>query len=342
MTKLNFNCRPTIIGSLPHTDPAIACAKVRKYLVDFPGWPQLPRRSNLENMYAQFSERFPGIVITGEKVTLEKGAGFDEQLEQIYLDQAEGRIDKYPISRNFAAGLYEFAEAGYTGPEAVKGQITGPISWGLCVSDVSGKGIIYDDTLSDALAEFLKLKATWEENFLKRLSRQTIMFIDEPYLSSLGSAFVAISNEQVSDLLLEVLNGLNGIKGIHCCGSTDWSLLLKLPIDILSFDSYNYTDSLLCYADDVKRFIGNGGVIAWGTIPNDEDILQKESLASLYDRFAETVAGFSGNGIPFKEIIAKSMITPSCGLASLSQDAAEQVLELLAGLSSKISKKYVN
>lgn len=342
MTKLNFNCRPTIIGSLPYTDPAIACAKVRKYVVDFPGWPQLPRRSNLENMYAQFSECFPGIVINGEKVTLAKGAGFDEKLEQIYLDEAEGHIDKYPISRNFAAGLYEFAEAGHINAEAVKGQITGPISWGLCVSDASGKGIIYDDTLCDALAKFLKLKAAWEEYFLKRLSKQTVIFIDEPYLSSLGSAFVAISDEQVSTLLLEVLNGIGGIKGIHCCGSTDWSLLLKLPIDILSFDSYNYTDSLLCYADDVKRFIGNGGVIAWGTIPNDEDTLQKESLSSLYDRFGETLAGFSRNGTPFKEIVAKSMITPACGLASLSQDAAEQVLELLAGLSRKIRTKYIN
>ena len=71
-------------------------------------------------------------------------------------------------------------------------------------------------------------------------------------------------------------------------------------------------------------------------------MVQKESLSSLYDRFGETLAGFSRNGTPFKEIVAKSMITPACGLASLSQDAAEQVLELLAGLSSKIRTKYVN
>jgi len=38
------------------------------YLRDIPAWPQLPKRTFLENMYAQYSEGFPGIVIKGEKI----------------------------------------------------------------------------------------------------------------------------------------------------------------------------------------------------------------------------------------------------------------------------------
>ena len=57
-----FNCLPTMIGSMPHTDPAEACAVVSRYLKDIPAWPQLPQRSFKENMYAQYSEGFPGIV----------------------------------------------------------------------------------------------------------------------------------------------------------------------------------------------------------------------------------------------------------------------------------------
>ena len=340
--KLNFNCRPTLIGSVPYTDPAVACAKVGKYLPDFPAWPQLPRRSNLENMYAQYSEGFPGIVINGQKISLKRNPGFDEHLEQIFLDYSESKIDKYFIGKDYAAGLHAFSSLGRSASEIVKGQITGPISWGLCVTDDAGRGIIYDDVLSDAIAKFLKLKVAWQENFLRNVAHQTIIFIDEPYLASLGSAFIAISGEEVSSLLEEVLSGIQGIKGIHCCGGTDWSLLLKLHIDILSFDAYSDTDSLLCYAEDVKRFLGRGGAIAWGIIPNDEDTLKKESLSSLYDRFGEALAPYTRGGISIKEIISKSLITPTCGLASLSNEAAEEVLKLLVELSRMINKKYVH
>jgi len=51
-----------MIGSLPYQDPADACQRVLQYLRDLPAWPQLPIRSFLENMYAQYSEGFPGIV----------------------------------------------------------------------------------------------------------------------------------------------------------------------------------------------------------------------------------------------------------------------------------------
>ena len=63
MTNLEFGCLPTIIGSMPHTDPSAACRQVAHYLKDIPAWPQLPNRSFLENMYVQYSQGFPGVVI---------------------------------------------------------------------------------------------------------------------------------------------------------------------------------------------------------------------------------------------------------------------------------------
>jgi len=313
---------------------------VAKYLSALPAWPQLPERSHLENMYVQFSEGFPGLVLEEDKIHVERTAEFDSQLEQLYNDASENNSDDYGISAEYAAGLHAFLALKERHPKMVKGQITGPITWGLCVTDREQRGILYDDLLAEALAKFLRLKAMWQERFLRQISPDTIIFIDEPYLTSLGTAFVAIANEQVTTLLEEVFSGIKGLKGVHCCGSTDWSLLLKSSADILSFDAYNYADSLSCYPAEVKAFLERGGGIAWGIVPNNEDALVGESLASLYDRLGEAMAPFTQDSIPFKQLVAQSLLTPSCTLASVSSEAAIHALELLSELSAKIRSKY--
>lgn len=338
MARLEFGCLPTAIGSMPHTDVLEACRLVAKYLPQLPGWPQLPKRSPKENMYLQFSEGFPGLVIEGDKPKVKRTTDFDTELEKL-LTTSDDEIDAYHISADYAAGLYALPTF-LSHPEMVKGQITGPVSFGLCITDADGRGIVYDETLAEAAARLLRLKAKWQENFLRRTTRTTVIFVDEPYLTSLGTAFVALSNETVARLLEEVLGGLSGVKGIHCCGSTDWSLLLSTSIDVLSFDAYNYADSLACYPVNVKAFLEKGGNIAWGIVPNDEDALADESLSSLYDRLGEAIGPFTRDGIPFRQIAAQSLLTPSCGLASLSTDAAVQALELLKGLSDKIRGRF--
>jgi methionine synthase II (cobalamin-independent) len=338
-SKVEFNCLPTAIGAMPQADPNEACAVVAKYL-SIPHWPQLPKRSHLENMYIQFSEGLPGAVLKGDKVYVERSASFDIQLEQLYNASAEDKPDDYGISADYAAGLQAFLSFKSHRPNVVKGQITGPISLGLCTIDREQRGILYDDLLAETLAKFLRLKAMWQEKMLSQVSGNTIIFVDEPYLTSLGTAFVAIPNEQVTTLLEEVFSGIRGLKGVHCCGSTDWPLILKTSTDILSFDAYNYADSLGCYPAEVKNFIERGSGIAWGIVPNDEEALAKESSSSLYDRLGEAVAPFTRDGVSFKQVVTQSLLTPSCGLASLSPEAAIHALELLAELSTRVRGKH--
>jgi len=339
-SRIEFGCLPTAIGSVPHTDPKEACSLVTKYLPALPAWPQLPKRSHLENMCVQFSEGFPGVVLEGDKIYVDRSAEFDTQLEQLYTAGSENNPDEYSISAEYAAGLHAFLALKQQRPDMVKGQITGPISWGLCVTDRQQRGILYDELLAEALSKFLRLKAMWQERFLRTISPDTLIFVDEPYLTSLGSAFVAIPNEQVTTLLEEVFSGIDGLKGVHCCGGTDWSLLLKTSTDVLSFDTYNYADSLGCYPAEVKAFLERGGSIAWGIVPNGEEALAKESLASLYDRLGEAMAPFTRDGIPFKQLVAQGLLTPSCTLASVCPEAAAQALELLAELSAELQRKY--
>jgi methionine synthase II (cobalamin-independent) len=310
-----------------------------KCLPDIPAWPQLPQRSNKENMMIQFSEGFPAVVIDGDKIHIEPSTDFESELEQIHIDCEQDNSCEYSISTEYAAGLHGFLSEA-TGSKIVKGQVTGPITWGLRVTRQDGLGILYDDTLAETAAKFLRLKASWQENILRQISPKTIIFVDEPYLVSLGSVFTPIPEEKVPALLEEVIKGIKGVKGLHCCGNTNWSVLLDTKIDILSFDAYYYASSLSTHSDKVKSFLERGGSIAWGIVPNEEEALTKESLSGLRDRLEEAMAPFTKDGVKFRQLIAQGLITPSCGLKSLSPEAASQALELTTKLSQDLRNRY--
>ncbi len=338
-TKLEFGCLPTAIGSMPHTNADEACAVIMKCLPDIPIWPQLPRRSPRENMIIQFSEGFPGVVTNGDKIHIEPSVSFESELEQIYTDCEQSDARRYRISPEYAAGLHAFLSKA-AGSKIVKGQVTGPVTWGLAVTNQDGRGILYDDTLAEIMAKFLRSKASWQESMLRNISPSPIIFVDEPYLVSLGSVFTPIPEEKVPVLLEEVLRGIRGTKGLHCCGNTDWSVLLDTSTDILSFDAYNYGSSLSTHSAKVKSFLQRGGNIAWGIVPNEEEALTKESLPSLRDRLEEAMALLTRDGVKFRQVVAQGLITPSCGLAGLSLEAASQALELTAKLSCDLRSRY--
>jgi len=323
----------TAIGSMPHADPAEAGALALRYLPDIPVWPQLPNRSFLENMYAQYSEGLPGVVIEGEHIYIDRAKDLSEGLERLYAAYLAEDNAQAAISPDYASGLHWFLNQKLDSAVAVKGQVTGPISFGLVVTDRDRRPTLYDETMADAIAKHLRLKAAWQERELRRLHPNTIMFIDEPYLASLGSAFVALSNETVIRLIDEVLGGIRGLKGIHCCGNTDWSVLMATGIDILNFDAYTYGESLGLYPAELKAFLARGGVLAWGIVPSDEVALGKESVAGLVSRLERLIGMLSSKGVSRDLLFEQSLISPSCGLASLSPKGAEKALELTAGVS---------
>lgn len=341
MPYTEFGCLPTIIGSMPHTDPAEACSQITHYLKDIPAWPQLPKRSSLENMYIQYSQGFPGAVVKGGSIFIDRSQNLDKALETLYTAYLENDVDKYPVSPEYAAGLHSFLSLKGLSPLAVKGQVTGPITWGLTVTDDTRRAVIYDDILGDAVAKFLKLKAGWQEKQLSQISKNTIIFVDEPYMSAFGSVGMSLSKERIISLLEEVFSGISGLTGVHCCGNTDWSVLLSTSVDIVSFDAYNYAQSLSLYPAEIKKFLDNKGTIAWGIVPNDEESLVRESVAALQDRLEEAMAPFTRKGISFRQLIGQGLLTPSCGLDRLTtNEAAGRVLELLADLSARIRKRY--
>ena len=67
---MKFNFEATGIGSVPFKDPKEACDIIFSNFPSIPFWPQLPRVSYLENMYVQFSERLPGLLVDEKAKTI--------------------------------------------------------------------------------------------------------------------------------------------------------------------------------------------------------------------------------------------------------------------------------
>jgi len=63
--KLEGNCQTTAMGIMPHTD--VEKALELALTLDIPYWPQLPKVNFFEDMYAQVSEHFPGIILDVDK-----------------------------------------------------------------------------------------------------------------------------------------------------------------------------------------------------------------------------------------------------------------------------------
>lgn len=345
MPELEPNLLPMHVGSMPHADPAVACDLTFRHFPQIPTWPQLPQRSVLENMYIQYSERFPGVVVEPEsnRIYVNREADLDPELEQLYLAYLENDVSFGAISPDYAAGLYAFLErapAHSDGFIAVKGQVTGPVSWGLQVGDQNRRPVLYEEILADAVAKFLRLKASWQEGQLRKIFPTTIIFVDEPYMASFGSALIPIQRDQVITLIEEVLSGIEGIKGTHCCGNTDWPILLETSINLLNFDAYGYGHTLALYPDAVRAFLDRDGVIAWGIVPNNDHILY-ETAESLLGHLERAWARLVRKGIPQEQIVAASFISPSCGTGTLSKKMAQRAFQLTEQVSMLAREKYL-
>ncbi len=329
------------IGSLPYIDAARSAKRIFEAF-DIPFWPQLPKRSFKENMYSQFSQGLPGLVIDDRKRTIyvDSSKDLSEELAKIYEAYISGDYNSFGITEEFAEGFYAFIKmAKRYKSEYAKGHITGPVSFGLGVTDEKNKPIIYNDGLKEAFIKLLEMKAVWQIDKLKDIAKKIIIFIDEPYLTSFGSSFVNIKREDVILMLDSIIEGIHSkgaIAGIHCCGNTDWSMIAGTKVDIINFDAYLYAENISLYSKDIKEFLKKGGYLAWGIVPTSEDILE-ETADSLFKRLSLQIENLEKKSIERDLIISNSLLTPSCGMGTLSNELTEDILVKLADLA-KLSK----
>ena len=332
----------TGIGSFPHKDEKEVFRLIFENFSDIPFWPQLPKRSFLEGMVIQYAQGFPFLKWDEKerRVWVDTTQGFENELERFYGWQEKGEVEPFQMTEDFAIGFGILKELSSEDHQKkikyIKGQITGPITFGLALTDQEGKPIFYDPTLKDILIKHLSSKARWMERKFNDLFPETPTMIsfDEPSLSSFGSAFSSLNRDDVIHSLNECFDAVKGLKGTHCCGNMDWGVLLSTNLNFLSFDAYSYLETLSLYPKELKAFLERGGILAWGIIPTSEAIL-KEDAQSLVKRFKEGVETLSKKGID-PILLQRAIITPSCGTASLSIPLAERVCQLTSEVSKRL------
>lgn len=345
-----FNFLATCIGSVPFLDIEETCNNVLKHFPSMPFWPQFAKRSYLEDMSAQYCEGLPLLHINEEKksIVIPPSSNTEEELTTFYEHFLAQDMNYFPISRDYAPGLHTILnlidqDTDRGGPY-IKGQTVGPITFAAGILDTNGKPVLHNAELLEAMVNGLAIKALWQVQELDKTGKRTILFMDEPYLSGFGSAFSSIQRHEVIEILRKVIDYLrensDALIGIHCCGNTDWPMIIETGIDIINFDAFEYMDHFLLYPDDITGFIRNGGTIAWGIVPTS-GFTGKETEEGLFSKIKEGLHRIHEWGISPEMLAQRSILTPACGMGTMDPDMAKKGMDLLSGLSQKCKEMTV-
>lgn len=355
MKKFKANGLPLLIGSLPMENHAEATKLVLDHTPQIPLWVQLPLYKE-EGMIQQFLSGLPGFSEdTGKSLIDTSRPDFDEEFIgffEEYLAVTESKTDlatsRFALSGARGKGFFEFlnqVDTHHTPFIALKGQVTGPITFGTAVKDENDKDIFYNDQLKDAAIKKLALNARWQASEFSKRGALPIIFIDEPALAGFGtSAYITITREDVIESIEEIvreIQGQNGLAGVHVCANTEWDMLLGSKIDIISFDAYSFFDKFILYPEMIKAYLNQGKLLAWGIVPTGKkEIIAAQTTKGLVQLLQNQIDAVScKTGIDKKTILSQSFITPSCGTGSIDLDSAKTVLKLTREVSRAFRQK---
>ncbi len=138
----------------------------------------------------------------------------------------------------------------------VKVQTTGPLSVGLSIVDEKKRAIYYNAEFVDVVVKALAMKCRWQIRKFQPFAEKVICFVDEPILSAFGSStYVSVTRDDTVAKLGEVIETVHAegaLAGVHCCGNTEWSILIDAGVDIVNFDAFDYGDTILLYPEAMK------------------------------------------------------------------------------------------
>jgi len=343
--SFNPQALATAIGSLPHSSPEAACRVILDSIPEIPIWPQLPVTDFREGMEIQYSEGLPGVVIdsAARKMHFDTSGDITVELEAFYENYMAENLDAFKITPLFSRGLFamekQLAAERPASLRFFKSHVTGPITIGLGRTDENKRAIYYNEMMRDIVVKATEMKARWMLRRFQSFGVPQLCFIDEPILSAFGSStYVSVQRSDVVQYLKDVIAAVHkegGLAGIHCCGNTEWTILVDAGTDVISFDAFDFGETIAYYSGPIKDYLERGGVLAWGIVPTTPKIAQ-ETPESLLGRLHAVVDNLAGKGIAKSLIWEKCLVTPSCGTGSLPVDLAEKVFANLREVSRRL------
>jgi hypothetical protein len=335
------------MGIMPHRD--IDRALQLTLSLDIPFWPQLPHVSYYEDMYAQFSQHFPGIIVDEENSWLDfETSRFEKELVDYSLKMEDP--EAFSLSEKYSVVYHRFLEEKLDEYSAIRGQLIGPVSFGFKVVDENKRPVIYNDSVRTILFDFIMRKINIQYKELREKNENAFVWLDEPGLSWVFSGLSGYSDVQAAKDYQSFLTGLESIRALHLCANVNLSYLLEIGVDLLSFDAYQMQLMPKGYAASVSRFITNGGIISWGIVPTDSDNLSIHTPQSLTNLLVEYWKVISDNtGLSLKTIAGQALLAPArcclknIGLVGASDDVKPgEVVEVNLSVEEVLVEKAFN
>ena len=333
------NLRTTAMAILPHdrAEPALDLA----LSLDIPFWPQLPHMSYYEDMYVQAAEHFPGMLLFPEENRLRfDTARFYDELPQL-LEHWDD-LDYFDISPPFSAVYHRFLELDLSGYIAIRGQLEGPISFGLKILDENDRPIIFNDEVRPLMMDFMARRVQAQLNRLKARHPGAFMFIDEPGLQFVFSSISGYPDTRARDDLDRFFSQIERPRGIHLCGNPDWEFLLNRDLDILSMDIYTNGEVFRCYGKAIRRFLERGGVLAWGFVPTGFEAFDRESQDHLMAQLEDLWPILLAAGIDREQLLTQSLLSPAtcCLINPDREKTVTAAYAWLREMSQRLREKY--
>ncbi|MDR1449487.1 MAG: methionine synthase [Propionibacteriaceae bacterium] len=326
--------KATGLGSWPGGDPALASAQTAEAFPDCPFLPELPGRGAPAQMI-------------GRALGLIDGLGFELTASGWATAAHRGRDQR----RAAALALDDLDSAaerleGWSGPYHVS--LAGPWTLAAAVSRGGGEAVLADPGACRDLGQaWTEAAAAWHGRAARALPAAAVgLQVDEPLLplvmaggvrraSGLGR-HVGADPARVAQLYGELPGALTAAGAwevaLHCCApGLDVGLMGDIGFTALSFDA-----ALLDHAarDGLAAWQERGGALWLGVLPTNRpaadlpsfDALLASTLRLLGDLGADPAA-------------ARTVLTPACGLAGFTVEAALAAARLLSRLAAAVEEE---